>query len=79
MHLVHGDDVDVLRTQVSQDRAQEFWRDLEVAVGLERRFTRRPHVMQHENAADAGEHRLKQPMCTGEIKHFQAGADDVAA
>jgi hypothetical protein len=35
--------------------------------------------MEHENAADAGENRSKQMMGAGEVKRFQAGADDVAA
>ena len=79
VHLVHGDDVDAARPQVGEDRAQEFWRDFEMAVGLKRHLACRPHVMQHENAADAGENRAKQVVRTGEIKRFQAGADDVAA
>jgi hypothetical protein len=79
MQLVHTNDVDIARTEVDKDRTQEFWRDFEVAVGLESFLARRPDVMQHENAADAGEDRAKQAMCAGEVKRFQAGADDAAA
>jgi ribosomal protein L35 len=50
-----------------------------MAVGLKGGIAGWAHMMQHENAADAREHRAKKVVRTGQIKRFQAGADDVAA
>ena len=79
MHLVHGDDVDVVRPKMRQHHAQEFRRDLEVMIGLEFGIAARPDVVQHENGADAREQRPHQMMRAGEIQRFQASADDVVA
>ena len=79
MHLIHGDDVDIVRTQMRQHRAQEFRRNFKMTVGLERGVAGRADMVQHENAADAGKHRTKQIMRAGKVKRFQSGADDVVA
>ena len=79
MRLVHGDDVDVARPKVRQHHAQEFRRDLEVMIGLERGVATRPDMVQHEDGADARENRVHQMVRAGEIQRFQARADDVVA
>ena len=62
-----------------QHRAQEFRLDLEVTIGLELGVAARADMVQHENGADAREDRSQQMMRAGEVKRFQAGADDVVA
>ena len=76
VHFVHGDDVDVACAQMRQHRAQEFGLDLEVMIGLEFGVAARADVVQHENGADARENRPQQVMRAGEVKRFQAGADN---
>ena len=79
MHLVHGDDVDAARAQMAEHRAQEVGRDLQMPVRLERAVALRPHMVQHEDRADAGEDRAQQDMRPGEVKRFQSGADNGVA
>jgi hypothetical protein len=45
-------------------------------VGLERHVAARPHVMQHEDGADAGEQRTQQMMRPGQGQRAEARADD---
>ena len=79
VRLIHGDDVDVVRAQMRQRRAQEGRLDLEMMVGLEFPAIARAHVMQHEDDTDAGKQRPQQMMRAGIIQRFQAGADNGAA
>ncbi|MGY4367293.1 hypothetical protein ACVW1A_003358 [Bradyrhizobium sp. LB1.3] len=53
MQLVHADDVDLVRAQMAERGAQEFGGDFEMPVRLECGVAARPHVVQHENSADA--------------------------
>ena len=52
---------------------------LEMAVRLEIVGTARPHMVQHEHRADAGQDRPQQDMRAGEIKRSQSGADNGVA
>ena len=77
MQFVHADNVDIARAQMAQRGAQESGVDLEVPVRLERGLAGRPHVVQHENGADARQERAQQVVRPAEIERFQPGADDV--
>ena len=50
-----------------------------MTVGLELSIAGWPHMVQHENGADACEDWSQQNMRAGKIKRTQAGADDVVA
>src|SRR4051794_40253866 len=63
---------------MAQGGAQEIRSDLEMPVRLERGFAGRPHVMQHENSANAGQKWAQQMVRPAEIECFQPGANDVA-
>ncbi len=60
MQLVHADDVDPARAQMAQRGAQEIGGDFEVPVRLERGLAGRPHMVQHENGADARQERAQR-------------------
>ena len=79
MYLVRRDDIDVARAKVRQHRTQELRRYFEMVIGLELGLATRPHVVQHENGADAREDRPQQMMGTGEVQRPESGADDVVA
>ena len=62
-----------------QHGAQKLRFDLEMMVGLEFRVTAGPHMVQHENSADACEDWSQQIMRTGEVKRLQSGTDNGVA
>src|SRR5215216_7054994 len=79
MHLVQGDDVDVVAAQMRQHRSQELRLDLEMMIGLKRAIAPRADMVQHENDADTCEDRPQQVVRSGEVQRFQSGADDGVA
>ena len=62
---------------MAQRRAQEIGGDFEMPVRLERALAGRPHVVQHENGADARQQRAQQMVRPAEIECSQPGANDV--
>src|SRR6516164_11685933 len=64
---------------MDQHRAQEFGRHFEMAVGREFGLAGEPHMVQHEDCADAGEDRSQKNMRAGEIQRTQASADHIVA
>ena len=79
VQFVHGHDVDVVRAQIRQHRAQELRRHFEMTIGLEPGVALRADMMQHENGADARQDRPQQKMRPGEVQRSQSGADEIAA
>src|SRR5262249_31107597 len=64
--------------EAHDDAGEEFRRDLEQTVRLKRVVTRRPHVMQVQDRADAAEYRLQDGVGAAEIQSLEAAADDRA-
>jgi hypothetical protein len=79
MHLVHGNEIDVVFAQMLQGCAQEFRLDLEMTVGLEFGVAPRADMVQHENGADTCEDGSQQVMHPGPGEHFQSGPDNGVA
>jgi hypothetical protein len=76
VHLVQGDDVDRLAAQPFDRLQQEFGRNFQPLVRPKFAAAGRPHVVEHQDRADAFEKGPQQRMGSAEIERVESGAND---